>query len=192
MLLHCLRHGASRANLAHRFNPEDDPLHESTLAELAVFGGLPERYDAVYVSPLVRAVQTAEGLGLGDWIVEPRIAERRLGAFCNLTAAECAERYGDAFADFARLEAEPAIPEGESRGAHLARVLTWLEEAATAHAGRVLAVTHGGVIDFIYRMATERPLHGGEIFGGDNLTLSRFEVVWPRVRLVSLSEPLTP
>src|SRR5581483_3940 len=119
MLLHCLRHGATVANLAHRFNPEDDPLHDGTIAELRGFGGLTETYDQVYVSPLPRAVHTAQLLGLTNWTLEPRIAERRLGVFAGLTAAECEVHHAEAFAAFSRLEAEPAIPGGESRGAHL-------------------------------------------------------------------------
>jgi broad specificity phosphatase PhoE len=191
MLLHCLRHGASVANLAHRFNPEDDPLHESTIAGIRQVGGLTARFDRVYVSPLARAVQTAELLGLSAWELEPRIAERRLGVFAGLTAAECEARHGQAFADFGRLEAEPPIPEGESRGAHRARVMSWLEDVAGERAENVLAVTHGGVIDFLFRLGSGFPPHGGGgVFGGDNLGLSTFDVAWPRVRLVAFSTPL--
>jgi 2,3-bisphosphoglycerate-dependent phosphoglycerate mutase len=189
LLLHCLRHGATVANLAHRFNPEDDQLHDDTVAQLRGFSGLAGTYDRTYVSCLPRAVETARLLGLTEWTLEPRIAERGLGAFAGLTAAECQVRYAEAFADFSRLEAEPPIPGGESRAEHLARVLSWLEEAAALQ--RVLAVTHGGVIDFLYRMATGRPIHGGpEIFGADNLSLSMFEVRWPDVELLSFSTPI--
>ena len=191
MLLHCLRHGASVANLAHRFNPEDDPLHESTVAALRRLGGLTASFDRVYVSPLRRALQTAELLGLAGWTLEPRITERGLGVFSGLTAAECETRHAQAFEDFGRLHAEPAIPGGESRGAHLARVTSWLEELAGERADNVLAVTHGGVIDFLFRMDSGRPLHGGgDVFGGDNLSLSTFDVTWPEVRLVAFSTPL--
>jgi 2,3-bisphosphoglycerate-dependent phosphoglycerate mutase len=191
MILHCLRHGASVANLAHRFNPEDDPLHESAVAALRSIGPLTGAYDRIDVSPLPRAVRTAQLLGLAGWTLEPRITERRLGVFTGLTAAECAERHRRAFADFHRLEAEPAIPMGESRGEHLARVTAWLEEVSSGGADRVLAVTHGGVIDFLYRMATGRPLHGGEdIFGGENLGLSAFELAGPDVRLIAFSTEL--
>ena len=103
-----------------------------------------------------------------------------------LTAAECQVRFPRAYADFMRLEAEPAIPGGESRGAHLARVLAWLEEVAARD--RVLAVTHGGVIDFLERLALGQPLHGGEFYGGANLGLTAFEVTWPTLRFLSFSE----
>jgi broad specificity phosphatase PhoE len=191
MLLHCLRHGASVANLAHRFNPEDDPLHESTIAAMRAGQPLDLAFDRIYVSPLPRAVQTAEHIGLADWTLEPRITERRLGVFAGLTAAECEAQHAQAFEDFGRLQAEPAIPAGESRGAHLARVMSWLKDVAGASALNVLAVTHGGVIDFLFRMGSGRSLHGGaEVFGGDNLGLSTFDVAWPQVRLIAFSTPL--
>jgi len=180
MILHCLRHGTTAANLAHRFNPEDDPLDEASVRALRAVTFASDGYDRVYVSPLVRAVQTAH-----------QITERGLGVFRGLTAAECAARHAEAFAAFSRFEAEPAIPEGESRGEHLARVAAWLEEAAAGAAERVLAITHGGVIDFIYRMAVGHSMHGGDdIFGGENLGLSAFEVSWPEVRLLAFSTEL--
>ena len=55
----------------------------------------------------------------------------------------------------------------------------------------MLAVTHGGVIDFIYRMASGHPIHGGEdIFGGENLGLTAFELTWPEIRLLAFSTEL--
>jgi len=191
MILHLLRHGATVANLANRFNPEDDPLHADAVAALRRAAFQPEGYDRIYVSPLRRAVQTAEHLGLASWTPEPRIAERRLGVFAGLTAEECRALHAQAFADFSRFDAEPAIPEGESRGAHLARVLDWLEAAKAGGARRVLAVTHGGVVDFAYRLATGRPIHGGDdFFGGANLGLSEFEIEGETIRLIAFARPL--
>ncbi len=89
--------------------------------------------------------------------------------------------------------ATPAIPEGESRGAHLARAKDWLEETSRAGLGKVLAITHSGVIDFLYRLSGAYPIDGGaRIFGGENLALSSFEVLGPKVRLLAFSKPLDP
>jgi broad specificity phosphatase PhoE len=55
----------------------------------------------------------------------------------------------------------------------------------------VLAITHGGTIDFLYRMATAEPIHGGdEIFAGSNASLSRFEVEYPVLRLLTFAVSL--
>jgi len=58
-------------------------------------------------------------------------------------------------------------------------------------AERVLAVTHGGTMDFLYRMGAGHPMHGGDaIFGGENLSRSSFRVEWPAVELLAFNEPL--
>jgi broad specificity phosphatase PhoE len=194
MLLHCIRHGVTPSNLAGRFNDsEDEPIDASAVEALKPLNIEAEAYDRVYVSPMRRCVETAQHLGLKGWTLEPRIAGRGLGVFQGLTPNECQTLLGDPFDAFSKLEAEPAIPEGESRGAHLARVKAWLEEVSKAGLDRVLAITHGGVIDFLYRMSGAHPIHGGErIFGGENLALSSFEIDWPHVKLLGFSEPLAP
>lgn len=103
----------------------------------------------------------------------------------------CASRHGEAFEAFLAFDADYTIPEGESRGGHLARVLSWLEQIAKSGAARVLAITHGGTIDFLYRMAMAQPIHGGdEIFAGSNATLFRFEVGYPALRLITFAASL--
>ena len=84
------------------------------------------------------------------------------------------------------------IPDGETRAQHWSRVSAWLEEVAAGGADAVLAVTHGGVIDFLYRQATGHPLHGsGMLFGGENLARSRFEInPAGAVSLIAFAEPL--
>jgi broad specificity phosphatase PhoE len=194
MLLHCIRHGVTPSNLAGRFNDsEAESIDASAVEALKALSIGADAYDRVYVSPMRRCVETAEHLGLKDWTVEPRIAERGLGVFQGLTPSECQTLLGDPFDAFSKFEAEPSIPEGESRGAHLARVKAWLEEVSKSGHTRVLAITHGGVIDFLYRMSGAHPIHGGEqIFAGENLALSSFEIDWPHVKLLGFSEPLAP
>jgi broad specificity phosphatase PhoE len=192
MIIDCIRHGATASNLANRFTASlDEALTSEEEARLRVIRFDGSSYDQIFVSPLRRCVQTAECLGLGEWITEPRIAERGLGVFAGLTSDECASRHREAFEAFLAFDADYTIPEGESRGGHLARVLSWLEQIAQCKAARVLAITHGGTIDFLYRMAMAQPIHGGdEIFGGSNATLSRFEVEYPVIRLITFAASL--
>lgn len=123
-------------------------------------------------------------------LFDARMAERNLGIFEGLTAEECGLSYPAAFEAFAALDEGYAIPGGESRAEHLRRGLAWLEEAVV-HA-EVLAVTHGGMIDFLYRMAIGMPLHDGRIHGSHNASLTAFAVEWPRLRLLEYSAPLEP
>jgi broad specificity phosphatase PhoE len=68
-------------------------------------------------------------------------------------------------------------------------VLHWLEEVATCRS--VLAITHGGTIDFLYRMATGVAVHGGPtIFAASNASVSIFDVRWPRIALVGYDVPI--
>jgi broad specificity phosphatase PhoE len=81
------------------------------------------------------------------------------------------------------------VPDGESRAQNFERIVAWLRDIA-AHRD-VLAITHGGTIDFLYRLATGIALHGGDrIYSGNNATLAIFEVDWPNVRLVDFDAPL--
>ena len=192
MQLTLVRHGLTPSNHGHRFNDHPhEPLHESALAALAEIAFDAGGFDRIDVSPMRRAVQTAEGLGLSGYRLEPRIEERALGCFQGLTGDECRERHGEAFAAFLRYEAEPAIPDGESRAAHLARVLDWLDDVKRSGAANTLAVTHGGVVDFVYRLATGIPIHGGDdIFGSDNLSASTFAVATDEITLIGFSAAL--
>ena len=191
MKLTCLRHGLTPLNAAHRFNgtiQEGITTEQRSTLKAVLFDD--SRFDVVYSSHLLRCIETAQALRIKPRIVDPRLAERDLGVFQGLTASECSERYPDAWASFLRLDADFRIPDGESRAEHLNRVMAWLEEAAQ-HA-QVLAITHGGTIDFLYRLGTNQPLHGGtDIFGGENASLTSFTVEWPKVSLESYSVALT-
>jgi broad specificity phosphatase PhoE len=190
MRLDLLRHGITASNDAARFNGwRDDGLTRAQRRRLASVRFEWRHYDVVYCSPLARCVETAACLGVETYRPEPRIVERGLGIFEGLTAEECRARHPDEFVRFLEFDADYRIPDGESRADNLERVTSWLEEASRFE--RVLAITHGGTIDFVFRLATGHTLHGGErIFAGANAALSEFEVEWPAVRLVEFARPL--
>jgi broad specificity phosphatase PhoE len=191
MLLDVIRHGATASTIGRRFNDDPhEPLAPEAITALADIAFEAMGYERIDVSSLRRAVETAEGLGLVGYRIDPRLAERGLGVFQGLTEAECRARFASDFDAFSAFEPNYCIPDGESRGAHLARVLSWLEDVASSGAGRALAVAHGGVLDFLRRLGTDEPVHGGAFSGGELLSLSRFELDWPTLRLISFSEPL--
>ena len=56
-------------------------------------------------------------------------------------------------------EPDLALAGGESLGGFSRRILDFVEKIIVAHAGRrILAVTHGGALDVVYRHATRMPL----------------------------------
>jgi probable phosphoglycerate mutase len=192
MYVDVIRHGATSSTQGLRFNDhEHEPLADEALASLARIDFDASKYDRVDVSSLRRAVQTAEGLGLTGFTLDARLAERGLGIFRGLTAAQCLERHREDFERFNVFEADYRIPGGESRGAHLARVLSWLDDVRASGAKHALAIAHGGVLDFLRRLGSGAPIHGGAFNGGALLALSRFETVGPRLRLLGFAEPLT-
>jgi probable phosphoglycerate mutase len=191
MLLDVIRHGATASTIGHRFNDDPhEPLAPEAIAALAGIAFDASGYERIDVSSLRRAVETAEGLGLVGYRTDPRLAERGLGVFQGLTEAECRARFAADYDAFSAFELDYCIPNGESRGAHLARVLSWLEEVASSGAARALAVAHGGVLDFLRRLGTGEPVHGGAFNGAELLSLSRFELDGPTLRLISFSQPL--
>ncbi len=184
MRLDCLRHGLTIENTKGIYHGRaDGVLTEEQVRSLATARFDASGYDAIYCSPLGRCRDTANALGISAWIPESRIAERDFGIFEGLSASECASRYQNEFMAFQRFDADYRIPGGESRAQHLARTVEWLREIADMR--RVLAITHGGTIDFLYRVARGIPLHGGErIFSGSAASISSFEVEWPNVVLI--------
>ncbi len=115
------------------------------------------RLDAIYSSDLQRAQQTARptaaALGLVPHLVEG-LRERAYGVFQGHESAEIAQRYPD---DYARWQTrDPGFsPEGgESVRVFYHRVVHAVAAMVAKHpGGRIACVTHGGVLDCVYRHA---------------------------------------
>jgi 2,3-bisphosphoglycerate-dependent phosphoglycerate mutase len=185
MRLYCLRHGLTIENTKGIYHgTSDGTLTDEQRAALANVRFDASRYDAIYCSPLGRCAETARALGIQSWVTDARITERNFGIFEGLSRSECEARFPDEFRAFQRFDEHYQIPKGESRAQNLARVLEWIQ--AIRRHQQVLAITHGGTIDFLYRMARGMDLHGGsEIFSASNASLSSFNVDWPQVELVA-------
>ena len=184
MKVSCIRHGVTELNARGVFSGWGE--EGITPAQRLALGSVrfdAAEFDAVFSSPAARCRETASALGIEGYRVDPRLAERHFGIFDGRTVAACRGLYPDEFESFRRLDADFVIPGGESRKQHLERISAWLQDVA-AHAS-VLAFTHGGTIDFLYRLGTNRAAHGGtEVFAGPNAAISEFEVVWPRISVI--------
>jgi probable phosphoglycerate mutase len=116
---------------------------------------------AVFASDLARARQTAEplaallGLPVG---VDARLRERGFGLFEGHTYEEAEARWPNEYAIWRRRDAGYAVPGGESYVQIRDRSLQSLGEIARSHPARTVAVvTHGGVLDVVYRAAHAIP-----------------------------------
>ncbi len=160
-----VRHGETAWNAQMRIQGHlDSPLNEEGLAQaLLVAERLAhERFDRFYCSDLGRVLQTVQPLvdrtGKRP-LPTARLRERNLGVFQGLTGAECQRDWPQDYTRFHARDPDHVMPDGESIRQLYARVSAFFDEAAATHAGeRVLAVTHGGVLDALYRHATAMPL----------------------------------
>jgi broad specificity phosphatase PhoE len=183
-----LRHGESTWNAVRRWQGRSDPPLSGRGEAQAVGAVGPLRelgpFDAVVTSSLQRARRTGEllaaALGLPLGTALPGLDERSAGAWEGLTRAEIEA------ADPGCIAARRHAPGWEDDAEVVARALAALDELARDNPdGRVLAISHGGVIH-----ALERHVAGsdGPWQRLDNLegrwfdhAPGRFDVVGPRV-----------
>lgn len=160
-----VRHGETDWNVELRLQGQIDlALNARGQAQAAAVGRhfATQRAAALYSSDLLRARQTAQpiaqALELAPTLVS-ELRERSFGRCEGLTLAEIEARYADDARAIARRDPDYVIPGGESRRQHAARVLDCVAQLVAAHGGQtIVVVTHGGVLDVIYRRACGLPL----------------------------------
>ena len=155
-----IRHGETEWNRERRMQGTTDTrLSELGRAQAQALGRrlASREFAALYSSNLSRARQTAEAIAVltgRDVVTDPRLQERRFGIFEGLLSAEIRTRYPEEHARFASRDPDYEVPGGESASAFTARCLGCLSEIAGRHSGEeVVVVTHGLVLDSLYRAA---------------------------------------
>lgn len=159
-----IRHGETAWNAEHRIQGRlDVPLSATGVWQTRQLAQrlADEPIDAVVSSDLARAWMTgaplAEARGL-QMIAEPRLRERVFGIFEGKTLDEIAAQHPDELAAWRSRDVDWQVPEGESGTEFIARVLAALHDIVLAQRGRTVAVvTHGGVLDVVYRNARALP-----------------------------------
>jgi probable phosphoglycerate mutase len=175
-----IRHGETAWNVDTRIQGHlDIPLNDTgrlqarRLAE-AIAG---EDLAAVYASDLARACETAEALARGAGVEVVRhdgLRERAFGAFEGLTFAEIEARWPDQALRWRRRDPEFAAEGGETLRAFHARCIATASALASRHAGRQIAlVSHGGVMDCLYRAATRVDLAAPRTWRLGNASINR-------------------
>lgn len=156
-----VRHGETDWNVEMRLQGQTDrPLNALGIEQAHALGGYFQRVDidALYSSDLLRARQTAQPIS--DALRLPIVAlaglrERHFGRCEGLTIEEIRERYGDDAAAIKSRDPDYAAPGGgESRRQHQVRVEKSVMQLVRRHPAQlIVAVTHGGVLDVVYRRA---------------------------------------
>ena len=99
---------------------------------------------AVFSSPLTRAVQTAQAIGLPVTVL-PGLRELHAGAWDGLTFEEIRARYPELYAARGQDLTLP-LPGAEDHAAGLSRFSAAMETAALAAPDDFAVVAHGGII----------------------------------------------
>lgn len=150
MKIYLIRHGSTAGNLEHRYvGKTDEPLTKEALHLLEKIKEYYPRPDCVFVSPLVRCVQTAEALFPE---MQPRkmlqLREMDFGEFEYKNYEELKE--DERYQKWIDSNGTETFPGGESRKAFAGRCCAAFEKAcqeAKKEGSRELAfVVHGGTI----------------------------------------------
>ena len=152
------RHGQSQANHLDIIQGQTStPLSELGVRQAQALGralaGLD--FDAVYSSDLERAMQTAR-LAAPSHTPRPCAALREwhLGVFQGMTYQAVDEKYPSEWHAFRNSLPDFRVPGGESADEVYGRTRLFLEELLRRHPqGRVLLVTHGGILRCILKYA---------------------------------------
>ncbi|UCD69484.1 MAG: histidine phosphatase family protein [Betaproteobacteria bacterium] len=190
-----IRHGETDWNAEHRIQGHlDIPLNSVGLSQAKAIG---KRFrdvdiDLLVSSDLRRAIQTIAPIS--EWrnlpvLRETRLRERHLGVLQGKTPEEAQRFVPDVFEVF-RCRAENAVlAEGESLSAFAERVINVLTTMTEEYLGkRIVAVTHGGVLDIAYRHATGMLLAAPRRFPIRNASVNTFRADGPKFELVSWSD----
>jgi probable phosphoglycerate mutase len=162
-----IRHGETDWNRLQRFQGHVDvALNDTGRAQARRLAArlAAERHDALFSSDLQRARETAAPLaaawGRDDGVL-PGFREQNFGLLEGLDAPTIQQRHPELWRGWLQQDADFAAPGGESQRQFHARVMNALRELVAARAGqRVVVVTHGGVLDMLWRSAHGLPLAG--------------------------------
>jgi probable phosphoglycerate mutase len=178
MRLCLIRHGETAWNAEQRLqgwtdiplNPTGQAQAAAVARELAGIG-----FDAVYSSPLQRALHTAQAIaGSRPIVLEPRLRERHFGELQGLTRGEIAAGFPAIQAELNARSPGYQPPGGESLQDFAARVLAVFKQLRQRHHGgqQLLLVAHGGVLDIAYRMASDQDLHSPRLHALPNAAIN--------------------
>lgn len=136
-----------------------------------------EPLHAVYSSDLSRARQTAAPLAARAGLelrIDAGLRERGFGDFEGLSFAQIEQRWPAQAARWRRREPDFGPGGGEVLREFRARVVAAVERLARAHRGECIAlVTHGGVLDLLYREAARLALDAPRTWELGNAGINR-------------------
>ncbi len=181
-----IRHGETAWNRERRMQGHIDiPLSDAGVRQAQALGQAlaTERPDAIYASDLGRARATAQPVADVHHlplILRAALRERCYGAFEGLLYDEISQRYPEAFAAWRARELHARFPAGEREAETQQefhdRAVKAVADIVSAHpVGKIVVVTHGGVLDCLYREATGMRIDAERDFGIVNAAINRLQ-----------------
>lgn len=192
MILYCVRHGESVFNAEGRIQGQLDPPlsdlgHAQSRAVAGVFAQ--EQIDAVYSSPLRRALDTAHHIADAlDMQVhtDERLKEIHAGIFQGRRWDEITVEFPAEAKQWKAHDPDFVIPGGESRRQLMLRGAEALRDIREGNHERVIVVAHGGMLTAAIKHLLEVPAHRNA-FSLLNCSISK--IAWlDEFRLISLNE----
>lgn len=175
-----IRHGETAWNVDTRIQGHHDiPLNGTGRwqAQRTASALIDEGISAIYSSDLLRALETAQALGRAlsmPVVTDTRLRERAFGVFEAHTFAEIEVRWPAEARRWAQREPDFAPDGGESLRQVQDRCVAAVQALAAAHAGQTIAlVAHGGVMDCLYRAATQLDLQAKRSWPLGNASINR-------------------
>ena len=186
-----VRHGETAWNVDTRIQGHlDIPLNATGLWQARQLGDAlaGEAISAIYTSDLLRARKTAQAVAdaTGAALVdEPGLRERAFGSFQGRTFAEVEAEHPEQARRWRQRDPDYAPQGGESLRVLRERVVDTTHRLAARHPGElVLLVTHGGVLDVLYRAATRQDIQAPRTWQLGNAAINR--LLWTHGHGLSL------
>lgn len=191
-----IRHGETDWNRELRFQGQlDVPLNATGLeqARRVAERMAAESPQVLVSSDLQRALQTAQAVSTRvqqlDPVLDAALREQHFGVVEGLQVADIKARHPQAWDQWVRFEVDFSFDGGESTRVFHARVLAAMRALAQRHAGQTLAVvTHGGVLDMVYRSAQGLPLSGPRVSEIPNAGINRVRLQGDTIEIVAWAD----
>lgn len=195
-----IRHGETQWNVDKRLQGHlDIGLNREGLRQASALGRklLNEPLDAIFASDLRRATDTAKAIAMVHGLqvqLEPGLRERCFGAFEGLSHPEIEERYPPAFAAWKRRDLDARYPCGQFNAETLrefaVRVLTCVTRLAESDDTyrKIAIVTHGGVLDTMYRHVHKLPYEHPRDFLVLNASINRLSLDGDEFRILEWAD----
>ena len=176
-----VRHGETNWNAERRMQGHIDiPLNANGISQAERLANalirVKHSFDAIYSSDLERALHTANAVARAlslDVQITPRLRERNVGKLQGLLLAEAPVLLPEIWQRHIARELDHDLGGGESIRTFHQRMQDILELFLNEHRGQsVLAVSHGGSLDMIYRIVTQQALDAERVAVVPNTSLN--------------------